>query len=134
MKIDPKKRKECVSDEHHCCPIKDLLSRIGDKWSMLVIMTLAKAKDHRLRFSDMMREVSGISQRMLTTTLRYLERDGIVMRRLYPEVPPRVEYTLTKRGLGLLVPVKALVTWIEGEWPDIEKARQEYDKRLADQT
>jgi DNA-binding HxlR family transcriptional regulator len=65
---------------------------------------------------------------MLTTTLRYLERDGIVKRKLYPEVPPRVEYTLTERGLGLLIPVKALVAWIGDEWPDIEKSRREYDE------
>jgi DNA-binding HxlR family transcriptional regulator len=76
----------------------------------------------------MMREVNGISQRMLTTTLRYLERDGIVKRRLYPEIPPRVEYTLTERGLKLLVPVQTLVAWIESEWPAIEKSRQDYDE------
>ena len=129
MKKDPKKSEIHMIDGHNCCPIKDLLTRLGDKWSMLVIVTLARAPDHRLRFSEMMRAIGGISQRMLTTTLRYLERDGIVMRRLYPEVPPRVEYTLTERGLGLLVPVTALVAWIEGEWPSIEKSRQEYDKK-----
>jgi DNA-binding HxlR family transcriptional regulator len=127
MKKEPKNMKKNVIDGHDCCPIKDLLTRIGDKWSVLVIVTLARAPDHRLRFSELMREVNGISQRMLSTTLRHFERDGIVTRHLYPEVPPRVEYTLTKRGLGLLVPVKALVTWIENEWPDIEKSRQEYD-------
>ena len=111
------------------CPIKDLISRIGDKWSMLVLVALAKAPKHCLRFSELMGAVNGISQRMLATTLRYLERDGIVTRHLYPEVPPRVEYILTKRGQGLLVPVEALFTWIEGEWPNIEKSRQEYDVR-----
>ena len=128
LKKDQQKTNEHVIDGHNCCPIKDLLTRIGDKWSMLVIVTLARAPQHRLRFSELMREVSGISQRMLTTTLRYLERDGIVMRRLYPEVPPRVEYTLTERGVGLLVPVQALVAWIEGEWPDIQKSRATYDQ------
>ena len=78
-----------------------------------------------------MRAVTGISQRMLTTTLRHLERDGIVTRRLYGEVPPRVEYTLTKRGQGLLVPVKAVIVWIENEWPEIEISRQHYDQRIA---
>jgi len=115
--------------KHIDCPIKDLISRIGDKWSMLVLVALAKAPNHCLRFSELMGAVNGISQRMLATTLRYLERDGIVTRHLYPEVPPRVEYTLTKRGQGLLVPVEALVVWIEGEWPDIEKSRQEYDAK-----
>src|ERR1700733_1783452 len=113
--------------DHQNCPIKDLISRIGDKWSMLVLVALAKTPKHCLRFSELMGAVNGISQRMLATTLRYLERDGIVTRHLYPEVPPRVEYVLTKRGQGLLVPVEALFTWIADEWPDIEKSRQEYD-------
>jgi DNA-binding HxlR family transcriptional regulator len=135
MSKDLKKEEDRIIDGRTCCPIKDLLTRIGDKWSILVIVTLARAKDHRLRFNEMMREVGGISQRMLATTLRYLERDGIVKRQIYPEVPPRVEYTLTERGLGLLVPVKALVAWIESEWPDIEKSRQKYDEsKLPDKT
>jgi DNA-binding HxlR family transcriptional regulator len=74
-----------------------------------------------------MRSVDGISQRMLATTLRYLERDGIVTRHLYAEVPPRVEYTLTERGKGLLIPVTALFGWIDKEWPKIEISRQDYD-------
>src|SRR5271168_1664567 len=119
MKKKPVTTTKTVKDRDHAnCPIKDLISRIGDKWSMLVLVALAKAPKHCLRFSELMGAVNGISQRMLATTLRYLERDGIVTRHLYPEVPPRVEYTLTKRGQGLLVPVEALVVWIEGEWPD----------------
>jgi DNA-binding HxlR family transcriptional regulator len=113
--------------EHVRCPLQELLTRLGDKWSMLVIITLARSENNRLRFSELMRGVNGISQRMLTTTLRHLERDGILSRRQFPEVPPRVEYTLTERGKGLLTPVKALVTWIEAEWPEIEKSRQAYD-------
>jgi DNA-binding HxlR family transcriptional regulator len=109
--------------------MRELLTRLGDKWSMLVLVALAQQPDHRLRFSELMHNVPGISQRMLSTTLRYLERDGVLTRRLYPEVPPRVEYTLSDRGKGLLVPVKALVEWVEEEWPEIEKSRQEYDAR-----
>jgi len=116
---------------HSACPIHDLISRLGDKWSVLVLMELAKAEHNRLRFSELMRAVSGISQRMLATTLRYLERDGIVTRHLYAEVPPRVEYTLTERGHGLLVPVRALFMWIDAQWPQIEKSRQEYDHKLS---
>src|SRR5271154_5265917 len=112
------------------CPISDLLARIGDKWSLLVLAALSKADGGRLRFSELMRAVDGISQRMLTTTLRHLERDGILTRRVYPEVPPRVEYTLTARGLGLLVPVKALIAWIVNEWPAIAKSRREYDQKI----
>src|SRR5271168_4462517 len=105
------------------CPISDLLARIGDKWSLLVLVALSDADQGRLRFSELMRAVVGISQRMLTTTLRHLERDGILTRQVFPEVPPRVEYSLTTRGRGLLVPVKALITWIVDEWPEIAKSR-----------
>jgi DNA-binding HxlR family transcriptional regulator len=113
------------------CPISDLLARIGDKWSLLVLVALSEAGQSRLRFSELMRAVSGISQRMLTTTLRHLERDGILTRRVFAEVPPRVEYTLTSRGQGLLVPVKALIGWILNEWPEIAKSRREYDQKMG---
>ncbi len=117
------------SHTHGACAVRDLLSRLGDKWSMLVIVALAKADNHCLRFSELMRGVDGISQRMLSTTLRQFERDGIVTRHLYPEVPPRVEYTLTDRGRDFLVPVTALVDWMVSEWPNIEISRQSYDIR-----
>ena len=124
-----------LPDQPHAnCPIGDLLARLGDKWSMLVLVTLARAEDHCLRFSELMRQVEGISQRMLTTTLRHLERDGILTRQIYPEVPPRVEYTVTERGREMLVPVRQLVEWIVQEWPEIEKSRADYDvknKKIA---
>src|SRR4051812_21673815 len=116
-------------EDHRNCPIRDLLARLGDKWSMLVIVSLAKSDTNCMRFSELMREVNGISQRMLSSTLRQFERDGIVTRRLYPEVPPRVEYTLTDRGKDFLVPVKALVDWMANEWPSIETSRQKYDSK-----
>jgi DNA-binding HxlR family transcriptional regulator len=111
------------------CPISDLLARLGDKWSILVLAALSDAEGSRLRFSELRRAVHGISQRMLTMTLRNLERDGILTRRIYPEVPPRVEYTLTGRGQELLVPVKALVAWMLNEWPEIARSRREYDRK-----
>jgi len=111
------------------CPLQALLARLGDKWSMLVIIALATAPKQRGRFSYLMREVGGVSQRMLTTTLRHLERDGIVTRHIFAEVPPRVEYALTDLGRSLLQPVKALVGWIEGHWPQIEESRRDYDGR-----
>lgn len=117
------------SDAHLDCPIRDMLSRLGDKWTMLVLLALAQANANRLRFSELMRTVTGISQRMLALTLRVMERDGIVTRHLYPEVPPRVEYELTARGKALFVPVENLVSWIKNEWTDIEKSRQVYDKQ-----
>lgn len=127
------KSSTCIADipdkSHANCPITDLLARLGDKWSMLVLVTLARADNHCLRFSELMRQVEGISQRMLTTTLRHLERDGILTRKIYPEVPPRVEYTVTARGREMLIPVQHLVQWIVLEWPEIEKSRAEYDQK-----
>lgn len=124
----------CPSDKGYGkdrCPIRELLSRLGDKWSMLVIIALAEAPESRLRFSELLRQVDGISQRMLTTTLRQLERDGILTRELFPAVPPRVEYTLSALGKDLLCPVKSLVDWTHKHWPDIEKSRHNYDQRDA---
>lgn len=109
------------------CPLRELLSRLGDKWSILIIHALAHAPGNRARFSEIKREISGISQRMLTATLRSLERDGIVTREVFPVVPPRVEYALTPLGKDLLKPVHALVTWAETNWGQIEKARASFD-------
>lgn len=128
IKNQTKTAKE-IPPDHQSCPLHQLLTRLGDKWSMLVIIELEKAQNNRCRFSELLRRINGISQRMLTTTLRQLERDGIISRQLFPEVPPRVEYTLTESGKGLQVPVKALVTWIENHWPDIDKSRQGYDTK-----
>jgi DNA-binding HxlR family transcriptional regulator len=130
MKKSTKKPPQTGAGVHSICPIHDLISRLGDKWSVLLLIALAKSENRRLRFSELMRAVDGISQRMLSTTLRHLERDGIVTRQVYPEVPPRVEYTLTELGSGLLVPVKALFGWIDHEWPKIEDSRRQYDTRM----
>lgn len=121
-------RKPKEIKDHSFCPVRHLLDRLGDKWSLLVISSLAEAPDGRKRFSDLMRSVDGISQRMLTTTLRHLERDGLVTRQVFPEIPPRVEYTLTKNGRGLLIPVQSLIDWVMTNWPMIEKSRAEYDE------
>lgn len=115
--------------DHSFCPVRHLLDRIGDKWSLLIISSLAESDGGRRRFSDLMRSVGGISQRMLTTTLRHLERDGLVTREVFPEIPPRVEYTLTAQGYSLLVPVKSLIDWVTDHWPAIEKSRAVYDEK-----
>ena len=116
------------------CPIRDMLGRLGDKWSLLALVALAQHPERTLRFSELLDRVAGISQRMLTTTLRYLEREGILTRHLYPEVPPSVEYTLSERGSRLLLPVEALVAWVQNEWPEIEKSHDEYDKKYGRDT
>jgi len=122
-------KRECKNiDPSGPCPLRDLLSRLGDKWSVLVLLTLSEAPDHRLRFSEVKRKIEDISQRMLTTTLRNLERDGLLKRTLYPEVPPRVEYELTKLGVDILNPMYGLVQWIEGNWDTIRASRAQFDR------
>jgi DNA-binding HxlR family transcriptional regulator len=106
------------------CQVREVLGRIGDKWSLYVISLLG---EETRRFSDLKRGVDGISQRMLTVTLRGLERDGIVSRKVYPVVPPRVEYTLTPMGRTLLDTVSTLVAWADEHVAAIEQARAAYD-------
>lgn len=108
------------------CPLRDVLDRVGAKWSVLVVVLL---KDGRLRFSDLRRSIEGISQRMLTQTLRQLERDGLVERTVYPSVPVRVEYELTDLGRTLIEPLAALAQWAEGHRGVILSARAAYDRR-----
>ena len=108
---------------HHegICPVRDVLSRLGDKWSMLVLITL-KANG-TMRFSDIAKSIGDVSQRMLTVTLRHLETDGLVERNVFPEVPPRVEYTLTQMGWSLIPHLESLVAWAE-EHKDIILSRR----------
>lgn len=104
-----------------------ICTRLGDKWTVEVIWRLSIADERRLRFSALMNEIDGITQRMLTLTLRHLERDGLVMRHYYPEVPPRVEYELTEMGAGMLQALKGINTWIRDNMPNIEDSRRTYD-------
>lgn len=91
------------------CPVRDILDRIGDKWSIHTIILLGKGKV--LRFNEMKKQIDGISQRMLTVTLRSLEEDGFISRKIYAEVPPRVEYALTELGKSLLIQLLSLSKW-----------------------
>lgn len=93
------------------CPIRNILARLCDKWSLLVIYTLNKAGKEVMRFKELQREIPDISQKMLTVTLRTLEEDGYITRTVYPEVPPRVEYALTPRTHSLLPHINALISW-----------------------
>lgn len=103
------------------CPIRDVLSRLGDKWSMLVLLTLNA--NGIMRFSDIHKTITDVSQRMLTVTLRTLESDGLIERMVYAEVPPRVEYRLTERGLSLIPHIQALVDWAMQHMNDIMESR-----------
>lgn len=112
-----------------CRAVASVLSRVGDKWSVLIIMLLV---DGPRRFNELKRMVGGISQRMLTLTLRGLERDGLVTRTVYPTIPPRVDYELTDLGRGLAQPVKALGQWAFEHQPQIQTARDRFDAKAED--
>jgi DNA-binding HxlR family transcriptional regulator len=109
-----------------CTTIREVLARVGDKWSVLVITLLG---ERTMRFSELQRSIEGISQRMLTLTVRQLERDGLVERVVFPVVPPRVEYSLTALGTTLLDPLVALARWADVHRADINAARGEYEAR-----
>lgn len=110
------------------CEIRDLLDRLGDKWSLLVVELLGEGTH---RFTELRRTIDGISQRMLTLTLRRLERDGLVHRTVHPVVPPQVDYDLTPLGTTLLDAVVPLVAWSRDHRNEIAEARARYDARAA---
>ena len=116
------------SDVMSGCRIREILERVGDKWSLQVIFHLG---DGPLRFTSLKRSIDGVSQRMLTVTLRGLERDGIVSRSMYPVIPPRVEYALTPLGATLLDAAGTLVSWADAHLAEVDAARAAYDARVA---
>ncbi|WP_173931992.1 helix-turn-helix domain-containing protein [Chelativorans sp. Marseille-P2723] len=111
-----------------CRPIHEILKLVGDKWTILVVHHLGGGT---MRFSALKRAIDGISQKMLTTTLRNLERDGFVTRTVHPTIPPKVEYELTGLGHGLLEPVNAMSAWAIENRERIEEARQRFDRQQA---
>jgi len=113
----------------NCRLVGDVLARIGDKWTVFVVRLLA---DRPMRFNELKRAIDGISQRMLTLTLRGLERDGLVTRTVFPTVPPRVEYALTDLGQTLIVMVQGLGEWAIQNRPTIVAARAAYDARMEE--
>ena len=116
-----------TSKSANCNAMSDVLNRIGDKWSVMVVGILGR--NGILRFNELKRLINGVSQRMLTLTLRNLERDGLVTRTIYPEVPPRVEYGLTELGKTLQVPISALWDWSAENHTAIVESRAIYDSR-----
>ena len=108
--------------------VRELLTKIGDKWTIFVILSL-HLLGGRARFSELERAIPGISQRMLSLTLKNLERDGLVIRELFPEVPPRVEYEITDLGKSLLLLTQGLVDWAKSNWKQVSKAQSRYDAK-----
>ena len=116
-------KRYCPVDMNEPCPIRAILDRIGDRWSMLIFWSLANGS---LRFTELKRKIDDISQRMLAKTLRRLEQDGFVLRTVTPTVPPRVDYELTELGRSFLSPLGALVDWAEENHKAINAARSAY--------
>lgn len=112
-----------------CRAAQSILARVGDKWSVLIIVLLGAGP---LRFNEIKRGVEGISQRMLTLTLRGLERDGLVKRTQFPTIPPRVDYELTRLGRSLWTAVQPLGAWAQDHIKHVTKAREDFDGRRAD--
>jgi DNA-binding HxlR family transcriptional regulator len=110
------------------CPARGLLDRIANKWTTMIIGILGGA-EAPVRFSDLRRSINGISQKMLTQTLRDLERDGLVVRDIYPVIPPRVEYSLTSLGRTLDEPLRALSQWAERHMNEVHAAQDAFDAR-----
>ncbi len=121
--------KEITHTADACPAVREVLNRVGDKWSVLIVGLLGPGPK---RFSELRRAVEGISQRMLTLTLRGLERDGLITRTVEPTIPPKVEYELTKLGRTLLVPVDALAQWALDHRTKIHAAQQKYDVEHGD--
>ncbi len=116
-------------DPAACVRVSEVLGRVGDKWSIQVVSALGNGPH---RFNELRRAIDGISQRMLTLTLRGLERDGLIGRKVTPSIPPRVDYWLTDLGQSLLVPVQALGNWALTHRNSVDQARNAYD-RLVDE-
>ena len=106
------------------CPIRNVLSRVGDKWSMLVLFTLEN--NNSQRFKELQRNIPDISQKMLTATLKMLEGDGLIHREVFPDIPPRIEYSLTEKGKSLLPLIDNLLSWASENMEDIIESRKQY--------
>lgn len=115
---------ETTHTSERCLAVREVLNRVGDKWSVLIVSLLG---EQPRRFNELRRMIQGISQRMLTLTLRGLERDGLVSRTVFPTIPPRVDYALTPLGRTLLAPVQALAEWAGEHREEIQNARNVFD-------
>lgn len=124
----PEHPKLTLDFDADCRATREVLTRVGDKWSVLIVATLSHAPH---RFNALKRTIDGISQRMLTTALRGLERDGLVSREVFPTKPPQVEYRLTELGQTLIEPVIALATWANAHRADVYRARENYDAQVS---
>lgn len=119
------RRKEEKNTIIEICPVRNVIARFGNKWALLVILILSENKV--LRFSELKKMIPDVSSRMLSSTLRTLEADGLVSRKVYPEVPPKVEYSLTETGLSLVPFIVQLTEWVQKHMKSIVKHREEFE-------
>jgi DNA-binding HxlR family transcriptional regulator len=119
-----KTKEEAIAHDLDRCPIRTVLDRFGDKWSILVMINLST--NGKMRFNEINKSMSDVSQKMLTVTLRSLEADGLVSRKIYPEIPPRVEYDLTPMGKSLLPHIESLRDWANDNLTAIKKSRKKF--------
>lgn len=132
LKSDNAMLKDILIDPHFPnCPVRNILARISDRWSMLILLTLDN-DGSSMRYSEIAAKIPDISQKMLTVALRNLNADGLVSRQAYAEIPPRVEYALTERGISLVPHINNLVEWAMSNLNDILNDRKEYAKRKFD--
>jgi DNA-binding HxlR family transcriptional regulator len=125
----PKTGKKKVLNPKAPCPSDGLLPHLTGKWTIQTIMLLTEAPDHRLRFGEIQAALAGVSQKVLTQTLRTLERDGLVSRHVFADVPPRVEYELSETGSGFMASLSGLTDWMAQSWPSVRQARARYDAK-----
>ncbi len=116
-----------VFSDEETCPVRNVLDRFGDKWSVLILLALGEVE--KMRFTELHKTIGSISQKMLTSTLRTLEADGLIIRTIFPEIPPRVEYKITERGSSLLVHIYGLVDWAKKNMSDIQECRLKFEQR-----
>ena len=132
--LNKAEQKPSPAEEGHSlkdCPVFLTLSLIANKWSVRILYSLLQAEDKTLRFSRLQKTLGGITQRELTKHLREFEKAGIVKRTVYPQIPPRVEYTVTKLGDSLLTPIEALSRWAEEYGPTVQKNRKAFEDNAA---
>ena len=126
------KKQEKIVLESENCPIRNVLHRFGDKWSLLILYKLSDdfslSENDKMRFTKLHKSIDGISQKMLTTTLKTLEADGLVLRKVFPEIPPRVEYSLTELGCSLVPLISDLSNWAFEHQSQILKSRNNYKR------
>ena len=120
----------CLTNtKFHPCEDEGLVARLGEKWTLMSLLAIRNSENGVIRFSALKNSLSGISQKVLTATLRSLERDGLVRRVIFPTVPPKTEYSLTAMGMGLVPSMRTLFDWQHQHWETIQENRREYDRR-----